>query len=71
MNFHPGARDIRLEQGRYLKAFIGDEDTWIDVGLDLNTCIGHNNGILAWGGTGDSLSLVAQVPRKTNPKTLV
>ncbi|KAM0429259.1 hypothetical protein ACHAPT_006473 [Fusarium lateritium] len=49
MNFHLGAKNIELVQNRLLKARIPMRDEWIEVQLDLDNCIGNENGVLTWG----------------------
>lgn len=47
MSFHASAQDIRVDDGHILKARLqntnGEE---VDAEIDLNQCIGNNDGIL-------------------------
>lgn len=55
MNFHLAAKNVRLENNRYLKALISFTGKWEEVTLDLDLYIGNNNGSLSWGGSSESL----------------
>lgn len=55
MSFHTSASNIRVDDGHILRARLrntnGDE---VDAELDLNSCIGNNEGRFQWGGRGTS-----------------
>ncbi|PBP26333.1 hypothetical protein BUE80_DR002641 [Diplocarpon rosae] len=53
MSFHASAQDVRVEDNHILKAtlFKADGET-VEAELDLNNCIGNNNGAFEWEGQG-------------------
>jgi hypothetical protein len=47
MSFNGSAQDIRVEDNHILRARLSKGDgEWVDAELDLNNCIGNNNGRL-------------------------
>ncbi|KAK4132230.1 CVNH domain-containing protein, partial [Trichocladium antarcticum] len=53
MSFHASAQDIRVDDGHILRARLqntnGEE---VDAEIDLNQCIGNNDGTFEWDGEG-------------------
>ena len=46
MSFAESAEDIRLEDGHVLVAQLrNEEDEMVEASIDLNECIGNNDGI--------------------------
>ncbi|KAL2061389.1 hypothetical protein VTL71DRAFT_7662 [Oculimacula yallundae] len=53
MSFHASAQDIRVEENHILRATIPNNDgEMVEAELDLNNCIGNNNGSFQWEGQG-------------------
>ncbi|KAL5327620.1 hypothetical protein ACEPPN_005321 [Leptodophora sp. 'Broadleaf-Isolate-01'] len=53
MSFHAAAQDVRVEDNHILKASIPNVDgEMIEAELDLNSCIGNNDGSFQWEGQG-------------------
>ncbi|KAI4611851.1 uncharacterized protein J4E87_010353 [Alternaria ethzedia] len=53
MTFYHTAEDIRIEDNHVLKARLQTaEGEWNDAEIDLNTCIGNDNGNFHWDGEG-------------------
>ncbi|KAF4978069.1 hypothetical protein FZEAL_5495 [Fusarium zealandicum] len=51
MTFHESAQDITVKDGHILKAQLENGDgEFVDAELDLNTCLGNNDGSFQWGG---------------------
>ncbi|KAL8287916.1 hypothetical protein RB597_000148 [Gaeumannomyces tritici] len=51
MSFHGSATSIRVEDRSTLKAMLSNPDgEEIHCEMDLNSCIGNNNGCFEWGG---------------------
>ncbi|RTE83894.1 hypothetical protein BHE90_001474 [Fusarium euwallaceae] len=50
MNFHLAAKNLRLENNRYLRASVSILGRWVESSIDLDLYIGNNNGALSWGG---------------------
>ncbi|CEJ94902.1 Putative Cyanovirin-N [[Torrubiella] hemipterigena] len=46
MSFHASAENIRVDDGHILRANLNGQD----AELDLNSCLGNNNGRFEWGG---------------------
>lgn len=63
-NFHHTAEgpSIHVHEGRFLRCRIAREDgEYVDAEMDLNCCIGNDNGRFQWGG--QSKSTRQLVPR--------
>ncbi|EUC27741.1 hypothetical protein COCVIDRAFT_99346 [Bipolaris victoriae FI3] len=53
MTFYHSAEDIRIDDGHILRARLRTADgEWNDSEIDLNTCIGNDNGHFVWDGQG-------------------
>lgn len=52
MSFHASAENIRVDDGHILRASVNGQD----AELDLNSCLGNNNGRFEWGGRGKLLT---------------
>lgn len=53
MSFHESAQNVTVEDGHVLRAELANvEGENVEAELDLNTCIGNNNGSFEWGGSG-------------------
>ncbi|KAK0113525.1 hypothetical protein ONS95_013779 [Cadophora gregata] len=53
MSFHISAQDVRVEDNHILKASIPNVDgELVEAELDLNSCLGNNDGSFAWEGQG-------------------
>lgn len=70
-NFHHTAEgdSIRIEEGRFLHCRIAREDgEYVDAHMDLNCCIGNDNGRFQWGGQSKShpaIKLVSSMSQLT------
>lgn len=53
MSFNTSAENIRVDEGHILRAALqngnGDKN---EVEIDLNSCLGNDNGRFYWGGNG-------------------
>ncbi|KAK2049406.1 CVNH domain-containing protein [Colletotrichum somersetense] len=53
MSFHVSAQDIRVDDGHILRARLTNADgESVDAEMNLNDCLGNNNGSFEWGGNG-------------------
>ncbi|KAK3293788.1 CVNH domain-containing protein [Chaetomium fimeti] len=51
MSFHLSAEDTRVDDGHMLRARLRNEEgEMVDAELDLNDCVGNNDGSFEWGG---------------------
>ena len=45
--FHQSAQDVRVDEGHILRARLANGNgDWVDAELDLNQCLGNNDGEL-------------------------
>ncbi|PQE23846.1 Cyanovirin-N protein [Rutstroemia sp. NJR-2017a BBW] len=50
-SFHLSAEDIRVDDNHILRARLRNENgEMVDAELDLNTCLGNDNGMIHWDG---------------------
>lgn len=58
-NFHLTAEtpSIHVHEGRWLRCRVAREDgDFVDAEMDLNCCIGNDNGHFQWGGESETSS---------------